>query len=137
MVCKASAAIGALPCVLWPSRSHPTVTAQTITTGYHRLAGRSTPFVTLCLAAQAWLALAEGNPERAALLEGAAEGLRRRVGPPKWPLLRRVEADLVAQVRERLGAGQFDQAFSAGSALTQREAVAIVRKQRDSGPQTS
>jgi len=101
------------------------------------LAARSTPFVTLCLAAYAWLALAEGDPERAALVEGAAEGLRRRVGLPAWPLLRRVEAELVAQIRQRLDAGQFDQAFSAGSALTQREAVAIVRNQRDTSTQTS
>jgi len=101
------------------------------------LAARSTPFVTLCLAAHAWLALAKGDPERAALLEGAAEGLRRRVGLPTWPLLRRVEAELVAQVRERLGAGQFDQAFSAGSALTQREAIAVTRNQRDPGTRAS
>jgi predicted ATPase len=101
------------------------------------LSARSTPFVTLCLAAHAWLALAEGDPERAALLEGAAEGLRQRVGLPTWPLLRRVEAELVTQVRQRLGAGQFDQAFSAGSALTQREAVTIVRNQRNTGTQTS
>jgi predicted ATPase len=100
------------------------------------LAARSTPFMTVCLAAHAWLALAEGEPERAALLEGAAEGLRHRVGLPAWPLLRRVEADLVAQVRQRLGSGQFDQAFSAGSALTQREAIAIVRDQRGTGTQT-
>jgi hypothetical protein len=53
------------------------------------LAARSTPFVTLCPAAYAWLAFAEGNPERAALLEGAAEGLRRRVGLRAWPHLRR------------------------------------------------
>jgi hypothetical protein len=36
--------------------------------------------VTLCLVAYAWLAFADGDPERAAQLEGAAEGLRRRVG---------------------------------------------------------
>ena len=101
------------------------------------LAARSTPFVTLCLAAHAWLALAKGDPERAALLEGAAEGLRRRVGLPTWPLLRRVEAELVARVRERLGAGHFDQAFSAGSALTQREAIAVTRNQRDPGTRAS
>ena len=100
------------------------------------LAARSTPFVNICLAAHAWLALAEGDPERAALLEGAAEGLRRRVGLPTRPLLRQVEAELVAQVRQHLGAGQFDQAFTAGSALTQREAVAIIRNQRDTGTQT-
>jgi predicted ATPase len=94
------------------------------------LAARSTPFVTLCLAGYAQLALAEGDPERAALLEGAAEGLRGRVGLPAWPHLRRVEAELVTQLRQRLGAGRFEQAFTAGSGLTQREAVAIVRDQR-------
>jgi predicted ATPase len=101
------------------------------------LAARSTPCVTLCLAGYAQLAFAEGAPERAALLQGAAEGLRRRFGLPAWPHLRRVEAELVAQVRHRLGAGQFDQAFSAGSALTQREAVAIVRDQLGTSTQTS
>ena len=68
------------------------------------LAARRTSLVTLCLAAYARLALAEGDPERAALLEGAADGLRQRVGLPAWPYLRRLEAELVAQVRHRLGA---------------------------------
>jgi len=58
----------------------------------------------------------------------------RRIGLPIWPLLRRLEAELVAKVRERLGAGQFDQAFSAGSALTQREAVAVIRDQARGAP---
>ncbi|HEV2253045.1 MAG TPA: DUF4062 domain-containing protein [Streptosporangiaceae bacterium] len=94
------------------------------------MAARSTPFVTLCLAGYAQLAFADGDPDRAALLEGAAEGLRGRVGLPAWPHLRRVEAELVARVRHRLGDSRFDQAFSAGSGLTQREAVAIVRDPR-------
>src|SRR5262249_38274092 len=81
------------------------------------LAVRSTPFVTLCLSGYAQLAFAEGVPERAALLEGAAEGLRRRVGISAWPHLRKVEADLVAQVRQKLGAARFDRAFSDGSGL--------------------
>jgi tetratricopeptide (TPR) repeat protein len=100
------------------------------------LAARSTPFVTLCLSAYAWLAFADGDPERSALLEGAAEGLRRRVGLPAWPHLRRVEADLVAQVRQRLGAARFNQAFAAGSRLTQQEAVAAVGDQNGTGTQT-
>ena len=91
----------------------------------------------LCLATYAWLALADGDPERAARLEGAAQGIRQRVGLPKWPLLRRTEAELVARVRQRLGAGLFDQAFSAGSALTQREAVAIIPDQHGTGTGTS
>ena len=94
------------------------------------LAAHSTPFVTLCLAGYAQLAFADGDPDRAALLEGAAEGLRGRVGLPAWPNLRPVEADLVTRVRHRLGGSRFDQAFSAGSGLTQQEAVAIVRDQR-------
>jgi predicted ATPase len=94
------------------------------------LAARSTPFVTLCLAGYAQLAFTEGDPERAARLEGAAEGLRRRAGLGAWPHLRQVEADLVADVRQRLGAERFDQAFAAGSRLTQQQAVAIVRDQR-------
>ena len=73
--------------------------------------------MTLCLAAYAWLAFTDGDPERAARLEGAAEGLRRRVGLSAWPLLRRLEAERVAQVRRRLGDRQFDQAFSAGFRL--------------------
>ena len=79
------------------------------------LAARSTPFVTLCLAAYARLALAEGDPDRAARLKGAAEGLRQRVGLPAWPDQRRLEEELVTQIRQKLSAAQFDQAFSAGS----------------------
>ena len=101
------------------------------------LAVSRTSLVTLCLAAYARLALAEGDPERAALLEGAADGLRQRVGLPAWPYLRRQEAELVAQVRHTLGAAQFDQAFSAGSRLTQRDAIAIVRDQRRTSTHTS
>jgi len=97
------------------------------------LAARSTPFVTQCLAGYAQLAFADGDPDRAALLEGAAEGLRRRVGLPAWPHLRRAEADLVARLRQRLGGSRFDQAFSAGSGLTQRDAVAIVQDHRGTG----
>ena len=93
--------------------------------------------MTLCLAGYAWLALAEGDPERAARLKGAAEGLRRRVGLPAWPHVRRVEAEMVAQLRQRLGTERFDQAFAVGSGLTQREAVAIVRDRRGARTQPS
>jgi hypothetical protein len=42
----------------------------------------------------------------------------------------------VVQVRQTLGGSQFDQAFSAGSRLTQRQAVGIVRDQPSTGAQT-
>jgi tetratricopeptide (TPR) repeat protein len=101
------------------------------------LAARSIPFMTLCLAGYAWLAFSDGDPERAALLEGAAEGLRRRVGLAAWPHLRKVEAELVAQARQPLGAARFDQAFAVGSGLTQQQALAIVRDRRAAKTQTS
>jgi predicted ATPase len=91
------------------------------------LAAHSTPLVSLCLVGFARLALAEGDPERAARLAGAADRLRRRVGLRAWPMLRRGEAELVAQIRQAVGADRFDQLYAAGSRLNQREAVAAVR----------
>jgi hypothetical protein len=91
------------------------------------LEAHGTHGVTLCLAAFAGLAFAEGDPERAALLAGAAEGLRRRAGRRTWPSLRRGQAEVAAQVRGALGATRFEEVFAAGSRLTQRQAVAVVR----------
>jgi ATP/maltotriose-dependent transcriptional regulator MalT len=97
------------------------------------LAAHSTRSVTLCLAAFARLAFVEGDPQRAALLAGAAEGLRRRVGLRTWPWLRQGEAELAAQVRQALGPDRFGQVFAAGSRLSQQEAVAAVRDRRGTG----
>ena len=63
----------------------------------------------------------------AARLAGAAEGMRRRAGLRVWPTLRYAEAELVARLRQTLGAERFDQAFSAGSGLSRREAVTDAR----------
>jgi predicted ATPase len=101
------------------------------------LAARSTRSVTLCMAAFAQLALVDGEPERAGLLAGAAEGLRRRAALAPWPLLQQGEALLVAQIREALGPDGFDQTFAAGIQLDQREAVAAIRGGRSSGPHAS
>jgi hypothetical protein len=89
--------------------------------------------VTLCLAAFARLAFVEGDPQQAALLTGAADGLRQRVGLRAWPLLRPEETELVAQVRQALGADRFDELYAAGSRLSQQEAVAAVRDRRGDG----
>ena len=90
------------------------------------LAAHSTRSVTSCLAAFAQWALAAADPEQAALLAGAAEGLRRRAGLRAWPILRQAETELVAQVRQALGADRFGQVFATGTRLTQQEAVAAV-----------
>src|SRR5580704_8301238 len=52
------------------------------------LATHNTRNVTLCLTVFAQLAFVQGEGERAALLAGAAEGLRQRVGLQAWPLER-------------------------------------------------
>jgi predicted ATPase len=92
--------------------------------------GRSANFtssVALGLIAFARLALADGDPGRAALLAGAAEGLRRRAGLQVWPVQRRGEAELVAQIRQALGASAFDEKYAAGGRFSRREAVAAAR----------
>jgi len=101
------------------------------------LAARSTTFVILCLAAYARLAFGEGDPERTALLEGAADGLRQRVGLRAWPMLRPTETELRTKLREALGADHLDEVFSAGSRLNQQQAVAAVQDRRGTPAQAS
>ena len=79
------------------------------------------------LVAAAQLALAEGDARRAATALGAADGLRQRVGVRAWPSMRRGEEELAARVAQEAEPGVFEDAFAAGSALSQREAVAFVR----------
>jgi len=101
------------------------------------LATRSTSFVALCVAAHGRLAFAQGDLERTALLEGAADGLRRRVGLRAWPMLRPTEAELMTKLRQALGADRLDQMFSAGSRLSQQQAVAAVQERRGTRVQPS
>jgi len=91
------------------------------------LATHSTRTVTLYLVAVARLASEEGDPERAALLMGAADGLGRRVGLRTWPTLRGGGAELAAQIGQALGPDRFDQLFAAGARLDQRDAIASAR----------
>jgi predicted ATPase len=87
--------------------------------------------VSLCLIAYARLALAAGDPERAALLAGAAEGLRRWAGLGAWPMLRQAEAALLDQIRQALSTDRFEQTYEAGTRLSQREAVSAARQHGD------
>jgi len=91
----------------------------------------STVRVTLCLAAFARLAFVEAAPDRAAVALGAAESLRRRVGIRVWPTLRRSETELAKQIEQSIGADRFQAAFTTGSALNRRDAVAMVRGRDD------
>jgi predicted ATPase len=99
------------------------------------LSANITSSVALGLIAFARLALANGDPGRAALLAAAAEGLRRRAGLQAWPVQRRGEAELIAQIRQALGASAFDEQYTAGARLSRREAVAAARdRPGSSGP---
>jgi len=88
--------------------------------------------VTFSLIASAQLALAEQDARRAAMALGAADGLRQRAGLRAWPQTRRAEAELATRVAQELDPHDFENAFAAGSELSHREAVALVRG--DSSP---
>jgi predicted ATPase len=100
-------------------------------------AAHSTRSITLCLIAFAQLAIVEGEPEQAALMAGAADGLRRRAALAAWPLLRREEDAMTDHLRNALGADRFDGMFAAGSQLNQRDAVNAVRDWRRADARTS
>lgn len=87
----------------------------------------STLTVIFSLVASAGLARAEGDAPRAALALGAADGLRRRAGLRAWPSTRRGESELVTTVARELDPKKFQEAFAAGSELSRRQAVALVR----------
>ncbi|HEY2505814.1 MAG TPA: DUF4062 domain-containing protein [Streptosporangiaceae bacterium] len=81
----------------------------------------STRNLILTFCAYAQLAQADGDPERAATLIGAAEGLRQRSGLRAWPTIEPI-AD---QLRATLGAGRHDEFFTAGTKLSLREAAKL------------
>jgi hypothetical protein len=89
--------------------------------------------VTLCLIGFARLSLAEGDPEQAALLAGAADGLQRRVGLRAWPMLRQGEADLIDQIRQAQDPDRYSKMTEAGSRLSQQQAVAAIWRQPGTG----
>ena len=101
------------------------------------LATHSTRSLTLCLTAFAQLALVQGEGERAALLAGAAEGLRQRVGLRAWPLQRQGEAQMIAHIRQALAADRFDQDFAAGRRLNRQQAISAVRDPRSTSTAAS
>jgi hypothetical protein len=76
----------------------------------------------MVLGACAQLALAEGDAERAALIAGAAEGLRVHAGLRVWMSLSEPN-EAIAPIREAVGPDRFDAVFASGAQLSQDEAV--------------
>jgi hypothetical protein len=91
-----------------------------------RAAG-GTRSVALLISAYAQLALAEGDPKRAALLAGATNGIRQRAGLQPWPISRQAETDLMAEVSQALGPDLFGQVFADGELLSRHDAMAEIR----------
>jgi predicted ATPase/DNA-binding CsgD family transcriptional regulator len=79
----------------------------------------------------ALLALAEGQPDRAARLHGAAHRLRTLTGFPRSrEECQDFEVD-VAAIRSALGQDAFDAAWKAGGAMTVEEAIAEALREPD------
>ncbi|MGY1609500.1 DUF4062 domain-containing protein [Geodermatophilus sp. SYSU D00700] len=87
----------------------------------------STLTLTFALVSAARLALAHGDARRAATALGAADGLRRRAGLRAWPSARGEEAELTGRVAGAVAAEDYAAAFTAGTGLDHRGAVALVR----------
>jgi predicted ATPase len=87
----------------------------------------STQATTLGLVVLAEVALLDGDLSQAARALGAADGARRRTGLRVWTTERSSDAELLAKVRGQLDPQAFAAAHAAGSALSRREAVALLR----------
>jgi hypothetical protein len=75
----------------------------------------------------ALIAMAQGQPERAVHLFGAAEALRAKIGAPGRLIDREAHARLLLDARGRLGEPAFSRAQEEGRAMTLDEAIARAR----------
>jgi predicted ATPase len=77
-----------------------------------------------CLAGLAGVTVVNEDPERAAWLYGAAEGLRQAIGARQAPAARATRERLMAAAREQLGDVAFDAEWAEGQAMTLEQAIA-------------
>jgi predicted ATPase/class 3 adenylate cyclase/DNA-binding CsgD family transcriptional regulator len=73
---------------------------------------------------------AETNPENAARLFGAADGMRQRHGEVRFLAFQAAYDESLAQAREALGQRDFDIAWSEGNALSTTAAISYMRRRR-------
>lgn len=71
------------------------------------------------------VALHRSDPRRAALLSGAAEGVRRSVGGRVWAIDQALVAGVEAELRSTLGSDGFQRAFAQGVALPSERAIQV------------
>jgi predicted ATPase/DNA-binding SARP family transcriptional activator len=89
---------------------------------------RSPRSVSYLLGAFAALAVAQGRPERAARLLGAADAMRVSMGTPLSPADRAEHEGHVAAARAQIDEAAFAAAWAEGSALTPEEAADEARR---------
>ena len=80
------------------------------------------------------LANAQGKPERAARLFGAAEALREAAGAPMPPIERGDYEREVTDVLDALGEDTFTAAWAAGRAMPLEQAIAYALQGNSTGP---
>ncbi|MDT5221553.1 MAG: hypothetical protein QOF15_3658 [Mycobacterium sp.] len=102
--------------------AHEALTIAARTQGYLRV-----PYTLECLAR---LAADGGNHPYATRLLGAANSLRQRLGHARFPMYQSGYDAVVTSVREALGENEFDEAWSAGAALSTEEAIAYAQRGR-------
>jgi predicted ATPase len=88
---------------------------------------------TFALAAWAGLAFIESDFRRAALVLGAAEGLRLRVGLRAWPVVRLKIQELVRMLERAIGPEEVARLMAEGAELSRQEALAVARSSVDPG----
>jgi predicted ATPase/class 3 adenylate cyclase/DNA-binding CsgD family transcriptional regulator len=102
--------------------AHEALTIAARTQGYLRV-----PYTLECLAR---LAADGGNHPYATRLLSAANSLRQRSGHARFPMYQAGYDAVVTSVREALGENDFDEAWSAGAALSTEEAIAYAQRGR-------
>jgi predicted ATPase/DNA-binding CsgD family transcriptional regulator len=86
-----------------------------------------------CLGGLAIAAAAEGRPDRATALFGAATSLRLTLGANHSALVQGAQDAGMAAAREGLGERAFERAFDAGGALTLEDARALAEREAAEG----
>lgn len=85
----------------------------------------SVPDALECLAM-----MTDEDPQRAARLLGAAQGIRQRTQDGRCRLFDRDHEQTQARIRDTLGESIFEQCFAEGEALTTNEAIAFAQRGR-------
>jgi hypothetical protein len=89
------------------------------------------PGIPYSLEGLAQAAALEEEPEHAAILWGAAEGLRILLNLPLDPSRADIYTSLIPTTREQIGDEEFDRAWNTGKAMTWQEAIDFARSLAD------